>query len=235
MVWCLFLPQLDESHFPTAETDSDILKNRKVEHFGYRYDYAINGVHRNEPLLQKPLPKICVELLKDLRARGDLSEESFPNQLTVNRYDVGAGESIDRLHERVDAYFIYSVFIAESPLMPPSSILSFRSAGIPAHCDTHSMFSSRIVVVSLGASIMMDFCGDGRQVSVVIPRRSVTLVQDESRYGWTHRSVISLSQSELIEKNSYSKYLCSKLGESTFNIRSSVQIERKNGGSRGLS
>lgn len=141
-----------------------------------------------------------MEFLKGLVDRGVLSESNFPNQLTVNRYEVGAGTS---------AY----EFISDSSCVCDPSIIqyrhfpnsvywlnfSLRTTGIPAHCDTHSMFFSCIVVVSLGASIMMDFCGKSRTVSVPIPRRSVMVMQDESRYGWTHRSVsfdLDTSESE---------------------------------------
>ncbi|XP_003738903.1 alkylated DNA repair protein alkB homolog 8 [Galendromus occidentalis] len=130
------------------DSASCLLKNRLVEHFGYRFDYAINGVNRDDPLLEKPIPEPCTKFLKGLVHRGLMPESCFPNQLTVNRYEAGAG--------------------------------------IPAHCDTHSMFSSCIVVVSLGADVVVNYRKDDTELSVLIPRRSVTLMQDESRYAWTH-------------------------------------------------
>lgn len=54
--------------------------------------------------------------------------------------------------------------------------------GIPLHVDTHSSFEDGIVSLSLGSDIVMDFRHpDGRQVSVVLPRRSCMVMTGESR------------------------------------------------------
>lgn len=62
--------------------------------------------------------------------------------------------------------------------------------GIPAHCDTHSAFESPLLSLSLGSSIVMDFRtstnNTERRLSVYLPRRSMLIMCDESRYGWTH-------------------------------------------------
>ncbi|OQR67653.1 alkylated DNA repair protein alkB8-like [Tropilaelaps mercedesae] len=133
---------------PTAS-----LRNRQVEHFGYNFDYSINSVRRNQPLLDKPLPLLCLRFMERLHHEGLLDECHLPDQLTVNRYPPGAG--------------------------------------IPAHCDTHSMSSSCIIVVSLGADIVMEFRRphEGSRpsiVTVLVRRGSVMFMSDESRYGWTH-------------------------------------------------
>lgn len=62
-------------------------------------------------------------------------------------------------------------------------------SGIPAHCDTHSMFECCIVIVSLGSDVVMEFrrLGEGPACPVRIRRGSVVFMQNESRYGWTHR------------------------------------------------
>lgn len=54
--------------------------------------------------------------------------------------------------------------------------------GIPLHVDTHSSFEDGIVSLSLGSDIVMDFKHpDGRQASVVLPRRSCMVMTGESR------------------------------------------------------
>lgn len=60
--------------------------------------------------------------------------------------------------------------------------------GIPPHCDTHSCFEDPIVSLSMGSSIMMEFRqpGTSRQISVMLPRRSLLIMSGESRLGWTH-------------------------------------------------
>lgn len=59
--------------------------------------------------------------------------------------------------------------------------------GIPPHTDTHSAFEDVIFSLSLGSSVIMDFRhDDGRHYSVLLPRRSLTIMSGECRYNWTH-------------------------------------------------
>lgn len=60
--------------------------------------------------------------------------------------------------------------------------------GIPSHCDTHSIFHDPIISLSLGASIVMEFKEptSGRHLSKLLPKKSLLIMSDESRYGWTH-------------------------------------------------
>lgn len=59
--------------------------------------------------------------------------------------------------------------------------------GIPAHVDTHSAFEGPIISLSLGSDVVMEFKhDDGRSCSVLLPRRSLTIMDGESRYDWTH-------------------------------------------------
>ncbi|KAM9317771.1 tRNA (carboxymethyluridine(34)-5-O)-methyltransferase alkbh8 [Pholidichthys leucotaenia] len=59
--------------------------------------------------------------------------------------------------------------------------------GIPPHVDTHSAFEDTILSLSLGTKTVMEFRHpDGRVVAVVLPRRSLLVMKEESRYLWTH-------------------------------------------------
>jgi alkylated DNA repair protein alkB homolog 8 len=73
--------------------------------------------------------------------------------------------------------------------------------GIPAHCDTHSVFEDPIISLSLGASIVMEFKNPEHEknCSVLLPRRSLLVMSGDSRYAWTHK--ISPKMSD-IDKNS---------------------------------
>ncbi|XP_031564983.1 alkylated DNA repair protein alkB homolog 8-like [Actinia tenebrosa] len=63
----------------------------------------------------------------------------------------------------------------------------YPGQGIPPHFDTHSAFEDGIVSLSLGAKISMEFRHpDGHHVSVMLPRRSLLVMTQESRYLWTH-------------------------------------------------
>lgn len=86
------------------------LKHREVEHFGYNFDYSINGVHRNQPLHEKPLPLICTEFLENLQHEGLFQPEQFPNQLTINRYPPGAG-MYNGLHSAIPTIIQFQIRI----------------------------------------------------------------------------------------------------------------------------
>ena len=60
--------------------------------------------------------------------------------------------------------------------------------GIPKHVDTHSIFTSEILSVSLGSDVVMDFKNPttGKILPVLIPARSLTVMSGESRYLWHH-------------------------------------------------
>lgn len=60
--------------------------------------------------------------------------------------------------------------------------------GIPPHCDTHSAFCDPIFSLSLANGIVMEFRrpSDKQHISVWLPRRSLLIMLNESRYGWTH-------------------------------------------------
>uniref|UniRef100_A0A1B6MHZ2 tRNA (carboxymethyluridine(34)-5-O)-methyltransferase n=1 Tax=Graphocephala atropunctata TaxID=36148 RepID=A0A1B6MHZ2_9HEMI len=61
-----------------------------------------------------------------------------------------------------------------------------RGQGIPSHIDTHSAFESPILSLSLGSDVVMEFRRGGRHVPVLLPRRSLLLMDGESRYAWSH-------------------------------------------------
>ena len=60
--------------------------------------------------------------------------------------------------------------------------------GIPKHVDTHSIFTSQILSVSLGSDVVMDFKNpsSGQVRPVLIPARSLTVMSGESRFLWHH-------------------------------------------------
>lgn len=60
--------------------------------------------------------------------------------------------------------------------------------GIPPHCDTHSAFCDPIFSLSLANGTVMEFRrpSDGCHLSVWLPRRSLLIMSEESRHGWTH-------------------------------------------------
>ncbi|CAD5110994.1 DgyrCDS345 [Dimorphilus gyrociliatus] len=62
--------------------------------------------------------------------------------------------------------------------------------GIPPHIDTHSAFEDGIIIISLGSQTVMEFKNpDGVKLPVLLPQRSLTILQKESRYLWSHAIV----------------------------------------------
>lgn len=67
------------------------LKNRKVQHFGYEFLYGANNVNPTCPLIDKPIPKACLDIWKTLETKAPKFAGFRPDQLTVNRYEPGHG------------------------------------------------------------------------------------------------------------------------------------------------
>jgi alkylated DNA repair protein alkB homolog 8 len=67
------------------------LKNRKVQHFGFEFIYGVNNVDPTKPLTNKPIPKDCEEIWKNLEKKYFKFSHFRPDQLTVNRYEPGHG------------------------------------------------------------------------------------------------------------------------------------------------
>jgi alkylated DNA repair dioxygenase AlkB len=60
---------------------------RRVQHYGYRYDYRARAVDRS--MFLGPLPAWVLPLAERLRAEGHF--ERLPDQLIVNEYEPGQG------------------------------------------------------------------------------------------------------------------------------------------------
>ncbi|XP_047545550.1 alkylated DNA repair protein alkB homolog 8 isoform X1 [Vanessa atalanta] len=59
--------------------------------------------------------------------------------------------------------------------------------GIPSHVDRHSPFDDTILSLSLGSSVVMDWKHHtGKYFPLVVPARSLLVMQGEARYDWQH-------------------------------------------------
>lgn len=154
------------------------LSKRRVQHYGYAFNYNINNVEPQQflgPLpdfAQKVVEKLNTEILpsnisdRDVKGVNDGGEfglefetirrslsfkEWSPDQLTINEYRPGQG--------------------------------------IPHHIDTHSAFEEMIVSVSIMGDTVMEFCHpDGKigRKKIYLPRRSLLALTGDARYLWTH-------------------------------------------------
>ncbi|XP_077302741.1 tRNA (carboxymethyluridine(34)-5-O)-methyltransferase alkbh8 [Arctopsyche grandis] len=58
--------------------------------------------------------------------------------------------------------------------------------GIPSHVDTHSAFLNPLISLSLGSSIVMEFRRSNEHYKLSLPRQSILILNDSSRYDWFH-------------------------------------------------
>lgn len=63
------------------------MKHRQVKHYGYEFDYDINGVRYNTC---DPIPKEFDFILNTIQSR----LKWWPNQITINKYLPGQGKNI---------------------------------------------------------------------------------------------------------------------------------------------
>lgn len=147
---------------------------RRTQHYGAAaIDFKARDLGQDTPVA--PIPPLCQALLARARQQqvalgvswpcGPLATDHFPcmkerDQMTVNEYSPGAG--------------------------------------IANHIDVHSLFEDGFLILSLGSAYVMDFKKQGRRrekeedeeggahCSLLLPRRSLLVLQGEARYGWSH-------------------------------------------------
>lgn len=122
---------------------------RRVQHYGYRYDYRARRVGKEHCI--GPVPGWMAFLHARLLDKQLI--DFVPDQAIVNEYLVGQG--------------------------------------IAAHIDCEPCFGDMIVSISLGSQCVMDFqraqAGKAAdKVPLLIPRRALLVMKEESRYGWYH-------------------------------------------------
>ncbi|MGH7170986.1 MAG: alpha-ketoglutarate-dependent dioxygenase AlkB [Gemmataceae bacterium] len=90
LTYCREFLALEDQHRILAEVDvrnwfTDL--KRRVQHYGYRYDYRARKV--DPSMYVGPLPPFALEVAQKLRARALIDE--MPDQLIVNEYEPGQG------------------------------------------------------------------------------------------------------------------------------------------------
>lgn len=71
------------------------LKHRQVKHFGYEFLYCNNNVDKSKPLLNQKIPDECDILWSRLGEK--IPVDKRPDQLTVNKYLPGQGNSLKKI------------------------------------------------------------------------------------------------------------------------------------------
>ena len=138
-----------------------VLKRRRVRHYGRRFDYATNRAAVDDgnadaalampPLLRELTAAVEALVARTWRPLADDGLGAFAvDQVTVNEYEPGAG--------------------------------------IPPHADTHGAFREPLLSLSLASDVVMDFArpDSGETGAVRLPPRSLLLLTADARYHWTH-------------------------------------------------
>lgn len=63
--------------------------------------------------------------------------------------------------------------------------------GINPHIDNINLFGPVIIVLSLGQDCIYNMSLNNKSVNILIPRRSVLIMQNEARYKWKHSLKLS--------------------------------------------
>ncbi|ORY00825.1 phospholipid-translocating P-type ATPase [Basidiobolus meristosporus CBS 931.73] len=90
-------------------------------------------------------------------------------------------------------------------------------SGITSHVDTHSAFDSAIFILSLKSSVVMDFkkLSTNEIVPVELPRRSLAIMTQESRYAWEHgikeRKTDLLPNGKVFERDERISFTCRRI------------------------
>lgn len=109
---------------------------------------------------------------------------------SVNREQIIADKGLPEWVEPIIEKYMER--FENKPLRPNQLTLNRYDpgGGIPFHVDTHSSFLSPLLILSLGSQTVMDFrisTGDKYTFySVLLPRRSLVVMDGESRYAFEH-------------------------------------------------
>lgn len=137
---------------------------RRVQHYGYRYDYKARQARREDYL--GPLPELFQQLAERLTSEGHF--QAVPDQVIVNEYQPGQGISA-----HVDCQPCFGETIASLSLLS-ACVMRFARQAYSQQTELHLQSASLLVL-----------CGDARHLwTHAIPARK-TDVFERQKY---HRS-----------------------------------------------
>lgn len=162
--------------------EEEQLKQRRVKHFGYAWNYKMNTIDKHSPL-PEPIPAVCRGVLSRAVERGIIT--TTPDQCTVNYYTPGEG-----IPPHVDTHSACG-----------DTILSLSCSSDIVMTFTHSHPHHKLNVV-LPRRSLLTMSGEARydwlhsipaRKSDAIPSTDgtgLTLVKRKPRLSFTFRSVL---------------------------------------------
>lgn len=109
---------------------------RRVQHYGYRYDYKARQARREDYL--GPLPELLQHLAERLTAEGHF--QTLPDQVIVNEYQPGQGISA-----HIDCQPCFGATIASLSLLS-ACVMRFASQTYSQQMDLHLQPASLLVL-----------------------------------------------------------------------------------------
>jgi alkylated DNA repair dioxygenase AlkB/SAM-dependent methyltransferase len=200
-------------------TEGGVVK-RKVQHYGYVFDYRTADVLRNRAASMvascPPLPSIrrhnctennCTEaMLNDSEMHIHETLESYTNRCI----EQGRGwELFACIVARIRSFPFSKLTETNShvsttyPFINQVTVNQYEPGdGIGSHIDTPSAFGDGLISLSLNAGIVMEFrralgaseqtMGEDRKL-MYLPRRSLLLMSGPARYEWEHMIVTRMT------------------------------------------
>jgi alkylated DNA repair dioxygenase AlkB/SAM-dependent methyltransferase len=180
---------------PSQSTASHVggAVKRRVQHYGYVFDYQTANVLRDRS--QKgadcpPIPAVPEEIQDPAQLEGYMKE----------CVDEGRGwEALAGVVERTRHHeFADTPTDGTSQMFPNLNQITVNKYapgdGIGSHVDTMSAFGDGLISISLNGGIVMEFRkvggeGEGTKKLIYLPPRSLLLMSGPARYSWEHMIV----------------------------------------------
>jgi len=160
---------------------------RRVQHYGYVFDYETANVLRNRQTAAAacpPMPKIP-SIIKENNDVGFLEQHIKQSVEEGREWEALAG-----IIERTRRHKFQNG--SSYPLINQMTLNEYRRGeGIGSHIDTPSAFGDGLMSLSLNSGIVMEFrnMNKGIKKLVYLPARSLLLLSGPARYEWEHHIV----------------------------------------------
>jgi alkylated DNA repair dioxygenase AlkB/SAM-dependent methyltransferase len=173
---------------------------RKVQHYGYVFDYKTADVLRDRTIPGADCPPMPA--LSENNAQ--VVENDVNSRETYNQECVDKGDGWGLLAGIVEKTrrWEFPIHISGKPRRRVYGDLNQLTVnryapgeGIGSHVDTPSAFSEGLISISLNSGIVMEFRkvnvvdGEDSKKLVYLPRRSLVLMSGPARYEWQHMIV----------------------------------------------
>lgn len=150
----------------------DTTLRRRVQHFGLRYDYTSKSVDLTAVI--EPLPHFMQAVARQIEETALFSAP--PNQCIAN----GTFPASPRSSRTT-----FSVK-SHSHLLIEHETEYYPGQGINAHIDRVDSFGPEVASLSLGSDVLMTFTHGQQSVDVLLERKSLVVLREDSRYKWKH-------------------------------------------------